>query len=314
MRNIFNHLLAFLCMVDLMVIMTNLVFSLSTLLPDNTLLTSLLPWSEGLCHISVTCSVFLILAITGERYQAVYSPYSYQARQATWWVFSAYTIPLVITAIILNTPKILHIIDARIIRDICRHHSVSYIKFGIIYQIFHPLSTTCLVPIIILCFLNYKIFKGSRRTNSNNVDISLAKIIMTVVSIFIILTIPKVSLALYEVTTIPDILECHSRKCRYYISSQRWMADSIIRYLVLLNSSLNFIIYCFIGTNFRQTLLKSVQTCCGRDSKQVINQRLEVRIETSSNFKGEAAGVDSKDLIVEVETKMEESFLLVSQC
>ena len=314
MRNIFNHLLAFLCLVDLVVIMTNLVFSLSTLQPEHTVLTSLLPWSDGLCHIAVTCSVFLTLAITGERYQAVYSPYSYQARLDHWWLLSAYTIPLVMAAVLLNTPKILHLIDARVIKDIFRHHSISYIKFGIIYQIFHPLSTTCIVPIIILCFLNYKIFKGSRRliSSSSTADISLAKIIMTVVSIFIILTIPKVTLALYEVSTIPDILECHRRKCRYYISSQRWMADSIIRYLVMLNSSINFIIYCFVGTNFRQTLIRALKSYGCRCSKEVQEQKVEVRVKKNSHAEEEAADINQT---VETESyKRQEPYLLVSTC
>ena len=228
MRSIFNHLLTSLCMVDLLVIMTNLVFSLNTLCPNHSFLSILMPWSDGLCHIAVTSSVFLTIAITAERYYAVWSPYSYQTRVAErghWWILSSYTIPVAFSAIILNIPKLLHLIKADFVKDMFRHHIAAYIKFGIIYQVFHPLSTTCLIPIIVLCFLNYRIFIGSKRiiASSSNTDISLAKIVMTVVSVFILLSIPKVFLALYEVTTIPNILECHERKCRYYISSERWL-------------------------------------------------------------------------------------------
>ena len=77
---------------------------------------------------------------------------------------------------------------------------------------------------------------------------------MTIVTVFIILIIPKMVLALYEVSTISDIVECYESSCYYYLSPKRWAMDIIIRYLVMLNSSINFIIYCFVGSNFRNTL------------------------------------------------------------
>ena len=40
----------------------------------------------------------------------------------------------------------------------------------------------------------------------------------------------------------------------YHLSSGQWVADYIIRYLMVLNSSVNFIIYCFYGSKFRQVL------------------------------------------------------------
>ena len=130
-----------------------------------------------------------------------------------------------------------------------------YIIIGITYQIFHPLTTTCLVPILILCILNYRIIIGSKRMSASlQNDISMARIMMTIVAVFITLSIPKMVLALYEVTTIPNILECYRRSCHYYITSNRWVADSIVRYLVMLNSSTNFLIYCCFGSNFRRTL------------------------------------------------------------
>ena len=92
----------------------------------------------------------------------------------------------------------------------------------------------------------------------------MARIMMTIVAVFIVLSIPKVILALFEVSTIPNILECHERKCRYYVSSERWVADSVIRYLVMLNSSINFIIYCFLGSKFRETMLSSFLVVCAK--------------------------------------------------
>ena len=196
MRNVFNLLLATLCMADMLVILTNLVFSVNTLHPKQPLLSSLVPWSDGLCHIAVTASVFLTVAITVERYYAVCSPYAYQTRLAErghWWILSSYIIPVVITATLLNIPKLLHLTRADFVKNMFRHHQGTYIKLGIISQVFHPLTTTSLVPIIVLCILNYRIFIDSKRaiSNSSNTDISMAKIMMTIVAVFIFLSIPK---------------------------------------------------------------------------------------------------------------------------
>ena len=62
-RNVFNPLLATLCIVYLLVIMTNLVFSVNTLHPNHPSISLLVPWSDGLCHITVSMSVFLTIAI-----------------------------------------------------------------------------------------------------------------------------------------------------------------------------------------------------------------------------------------------------------
>ena len=129
--------------------------------------------------------------------------------------------------------------------------------------------------------LNIKIILKSRRLNGSsrsNIDFTLAKVMMSIVFVFVVLHFPKMIMALYEVnqisnslyncayfstfwqvSTIPDILDCYRNGCMYYVSSSRWIADHIIRYLVMLNSSVNFIIYCFVGSYFRETLIKNFE-------------------------------------------------------
>ena len=50
---------------DMIVIITNLFLSIKVFIP--TFLTELGPWSDSICHIAVTESVFLTIAITVER-------------------------------------------------------------------------------------------------------------------------------------------------------------------------------------------------------------------------------------------------------
>ena len=255
----FNDLLVILCMADLLVILSNLILSSRTMLPQNTILSIICSLSDGLCHVAISVSVFMTITITIERYSAISSPFTYQiklTRRGYWKSISYYVLPVITASVILNLPKVLHI--GRLLSPMSRYHEKNYIKAGIIYQIFHPLLTTCILPIFILSILNYKVIKISKQRLSSFTrmafEVKMAKIMMTIVILFIILNTPRISLSLYEVSTIPHVLECYERQCQYNISSKRWLLDSIIRYLVMLNSSINFIIYCFMGSNFRRTL------------------------------------------------------------
>ena len=259
MWNIFNHMLVTLCIVDLLVILSNLVLALKNMNPTSNLFPQWLPYTDCLCHISTTASVFMTLSLTVERFYAVCSPHSYQHRVAMrghYCILLSYIIPTIIATVILNIPRIMQLLDV-----LCSSENIhiSINKFGIIFQVFHPLITSCIIPIFALSILNYRILLGSRRMSaSSQNDVSMAKILMTVVTVFILLNIPRMILVLYEVTLIPNILECFRRRCKYHPTSKMWAADSIVRYLVLLNSSINFLIYCFVGSNFRRTLVESL--------------------------------------------------------
>ena len=253
-------MLVVLCMVDTLVILSNLVVATKTLFSHCPTLQVMSHWSDGLCHVAVSASVFLTIAITIERCYVVTSPFTYQIRviQSGYkWILGYYIIPVIFGAVILNIPKMLQI------ANVLPTMNQVNIKVGIMYQIFHPVSTTVIIPILVLCILNYKIFMVSKQRCSKSKklvnEFNLAKVMMSIVIVFFILNIPKMSLSLYEVSTIPNILECYERHCPYHISSKRWLLDSIIRYLVLLNSSINFIIYCFVGSNFRSTLVLFLQ-------------------------------------------------------
>ena len=259
MSNLFNKLLVILCMVDLLVILSTLILAGKTLFPKNYILNMLTPWCDCLCHIAISASVFMTITITVERYCAVNSPYTYQIRlieKGFWSILLCHVLPVLCAAIILNIPKMLQV--WKILPMLPREYEQMSIKSGIIYQVVHPVLTTCLAPIVILTVLNYKIVRASRQRlstyNKMSSEIRMAKMMMIIVIVFILLNLPRMSLSIYEIFTIPNILECYERHCPYHISKKRWLMDSMVRYMVMLNSSINFIIYCFVGSSFRSTL------------------------------------------------------------
>ena len=81
-------------------------------------------------------------------------------------------------------------------------------------------------------------------------DVHLSRIMVTIVSVFISVTIPRVRrmtivletvslhfyqiiLLVFEVSTISNIIDCHQRHCGYVISDLRWFADNVIRLSVI---------------------------------------------------------------------------------
>ena len=69
MSNVFNHLQSFLCLADILFLLSNLLT-----LPFNFGLNSritnfIFPFAESCCHFAYNASIFLIISITIERWQ-----------------------------------------------------------------------------------------------------------------------------------------------------------------------------------------------------------------------------------------------------
>ena len=83
MSNLFNHLLSCLCIADIISLISNLLVLPLYFGFNNSFMNFVFPFLESSCHVALSVSIFLIITITIERWQAVCYPYLYQVKLVT---------------------------------------------------------------------------------------------------------------------------------------------------------------------------------------------------------------------------------------
>ena len=117
---------------------------------------------------------------------------------------------------------------------------------------------------------------GSKRTK----DFILARTMMALVFVFLILNTPRLILGLIEVvetshfspcngnlyrqvTQLPRVEACYEAGLEYYMKKETYILDLLARFLVIINSSVNFVIYCLVGSQFRSELSTMIRKYFG---------------------------------------------------
>ena len=148
------------------------------------------------------------------------------------------------------------------------------------YKVWSNLIITAIVPIAILIFCNISIFlqmrksrqemQHSRHTRStsqqNNEDnhstngscqsgdYNLAMILAGIVIVFCVCHCLRVFLAFYSVSVMERTNECIVKGKEAAHPSWLYVISALNHLMLMVNSSINFIIYCAVGSKFRKVL------------------------------------------------------------
>ena len=79
----------------------------------------------------------------------------------------------------------------------------------------------------------------------------MAYITFAIVALFFCLNMPRMILGSYEVSNTWLILRCVENKVKYLSTLEFYKWDSISRLLMVINSSINFLIYCMGSEQFK---------------------------------------------------------------
>ena len=91
-------------------------------------------------------------------------------------------------------------------------------------------------------------FRAAQNTRR---EIKMAHITITIVGIFFFLNIPRVFMGAYEVSQMHLVLHCTRYNSEWHPRMWYYRLDNISRFLMVLNSSINFLIYCIKNSQFK---------------------------------------------------------------
>ena len=121
--------------------------------------------------------------------------------------------------------------------------------------------------------------QGNKRTK----EFILAKTMMVMVLVFLTLNIPRLILGVVEVTELSAVENCYELGHDYFMLKRTYIFDFLARLLVILNSSVNFLIYCLVGSEFRAKLI----SCLGLRRTMLRTRENLSMIRTETGLLGE---------------------------
>ena len=187
--------------------------------------------------------------------------------------------------------------------------------YNLWYQNISNLLVTAVIPLISLTYLNVNIYLKFKQylerqpratTTSSNVPtashiqqklkqrekdmIQQTMILFSVVILFGLFHILRIILNIEEFSSLDNRKNAKQQGCEWL---QYWtiIASPVSSLLLQLNSSFNFIIYCFFNKSFREKLLTLITTimqllkfrCCG--DREVINSTEQLTLPASNSTK-----------------------------
>ena len=99
--------------------------------------------------------------------------------------------------------------------------------------------------------------KNHRRRNEDH----LAVVLMAIVLVFLICHSPRIILDIHDLITMNQTMMC-KKKDTPYVRTWFMVTTSFSSLLLVINSSVNMVIYCLLGSKFRAEIIKTATGVC----------------------------------------------------
>ncbi|XP_064618627.1 FMRFamide receptor-like [Lineus longissimus] len=263
MRSSTNNYLCALAIWDTVVILTALhLISLYILFPT---LTYAVPFVYPVGLTAQTATIWITVSFTVERYIAVCHPLKATSmctiRRARV-VLGCVTI----CSWIYNLPRWFEYtldVPPGIPAPMVTTEFGKNIVFKEIYFIWLYLPVMCIIPLSVLAVLNVFLVRAVRESQRQRSDMNVRQsrennVTIMLVSVVVVFIICQVPALVYNVAYAINQDDVNHVKSYFLLSSCR-------NYLVVVNSTVNFLLYCAFGQKFRRTFIRIICPCCLTD-------------------------------------------------
>jgi len=243
-------------------------------------------------NIALSCSINTTVGIAYERYTAVCQPFSYSSRETgpsakPGLRLAQFILAIVTVSVLINLPRFLEVTLVTELHNVTSELNVTEVQELVTYDItqlrrdpeyiryyinYMRLISTCLIPMVSLIGLNAKIFQGIRRSHARSrnpvkKEMNLASLLICIVFVFLFCNIPRVFINCYEFICSEEALLSGSEEG----PPPEWILclTSFNHLALVLNASVNFLIYFSCGAAFKRALLNVLPCVQEKSSEEV---------------------------------------------
>ena len=320
LRDVFHQLLfALACFDILYIVCGGINYTFRAFRAESDLFTYLFPhFIYPLTHVAMAGTIFMTLAISIERYLGLCHPMLPPSSRKAWF----YIVPVVLVSFALNVPKFMEV-ELEIMEDengtavpylasSDLRHNEHYVR---IYIMWTRLFSTAIIPVSMLLFLNTRIimdlissnvqrFGSARRLRK---EINLCLILLCIVFVFFICHASRIFLDVFEFSNLESIIRCAGPRSVWHPGTWLQALPYVSHLMMILNSSINFIVYCLVGHTFRRELCRTLGirhylAIPGTEAVSRIPSRSEMK-ETGNGFSTNPSSRNGSNPKVEVMIK-----------
>jgi len=276
-RNNFSYLLISLAVFDLLFLLLSIVESVRKTFEERVgngtdlggLFTQyhhhLFPYFLHPFHnILLTCSIFMTISISIERYLVIFHN-NYYKKRSGFCTIICHVIPVIFLSIIINIP--VFFASKVMVSGEATWLAVTDLRLSYLYIVYYQHWTRFLalgvLPFLLLSFLNFRIFFKIFKNSNNIRDLTYFIITLLIVVIFFLCHLPRLVLNFYEAIYSEYIMTCGPPvwSLIFHVFS-----NSL---LPVINSTSNFFVYILAGKHFRENLVKLFE--CVEEAKKEVS-------------------------------------------
>ena len=244
-------------------------------------------------NISLCGTIFMTVAISFERFLGICYPLHLPPQNRKAWY---YILPVSLLSIIVNLPKFFEgeIVwleddtsilmqpdddfeffnftrydDIPAIRPTDLRKNSNYIKYYVTYC---RMFFTVIIPFMALLTINLRIIAEVSKLKSKPFgsqrklwkEVNMYMVLLSIVVIFICCNTPRTIIDIWEFYHLEDIVNCNElyleERSNHPFMPEKWIEclTHISHFTAIFNSSINFLVYCVVGHNFRKQLFCTI--------------------------------------------------------